>query len=50
MTLKLRNAREKDKEAVKGVQIMASGIEAGCVFFIKSKDMKDAIVQSALKR
>lgn len=50
MTLKLRNAREKDKEAVKGVQIMASGIEAGCAFFTRWKDMKAAIVRSALKR
>ena len=50
MTLKLRNAREKDKEAVKGVQIMASGIEAGCVFFTKLKDMRAAIVLNVPKR
>ena len=50
MILKLRNAREKDKEAVKDVQIRASGIEAGCVFFTKLKDMKAAIVRSALKK
>ena len=40
----------KDKEAVKDVQIMASGIEPGCVFFTKLKDMRAAIVRSALKR
>ena len=50
MTLKSLNAEAKDKEAVKGVQIMASGIEAGCVFFTKLKDMRAAIVRSALKR
>ena len=50
MTLKLRNAREKDKEAAKGVMIMESGIEAGCVFFTKLKDMRAAIVQIALKK
>ena len=50
MTLKLRNAREKVREAVKGVQIMASGIEAGCVFFTKLKDMRVAIVLNVPKR
>lgn len=50
MTLKSRNAKEKVKEAVKGVQIMASGIEAGCVFFIKLKDMRVAIVRNVSKR
>lgn len=50
MILKLRNAREKDKETVKDVQIRASGIEAGCVFFTKLKDMKDVIAQNVSKR
>ena len=29
---------------------MASGIEAGCVFFIKLKDMRVAIVHIVLKK